>query len=47
MVKPVSVVTGPGSAAQIENWYQGTPSSGRRRPNTSQATANSNGDNPS
>ena len=46
MVKPEDVVMGGWSAAQTKKRYQGTPSSDRSMPNTSQATANSNGDSP-
>src|SRR5579863_5099648 len=47
MVKPVCARTGSASAEHTLNRYQGAPTSfDRSMPKTSQATANSNGDNP-
>jgi hypothetical protein len=46
MVKPCELRMGGGSAAQIMCRYQGTPSSERSIPNTSQGTAISNGATP-
>src|SRR2546425_11654053 len=46
MVNPTLVRIGGASAAQTRNRYQGTPSSERSTPKTSQATASSKGATP-